>query len=95
MPETLEQLVTRIVSLVDEYDLDGVDLTTVRECGPYTECRYADIQIYLIERLRFFMENKIISYTFPSAPHSPTYSKVIGASIQHVDYVSMSQGNLL
>ena len=48
----VEQLVTRIVNLVDEYDFDGVDLTTVRSCG-YEVYGYADKQIYLIERLRY------------------------------------------
>ena len=84
----------RIVSLVDEYNLDGVDLTTVRDCGSWIDCSYVNKQISLIERFRTLMPNKIISYTFPYAPLSRTYSKVISESIEYLDYVSMSQGKL-
>jgi len=89
--QEVDKLASRIVRLVDDYNLDGVDLTTVRDCGVY-ECAYAENQLYLIYRLRSLLPNKIISYTFPSSPnYSPTYSLVIQSSISHLDYVSISQ----
>ena len=90
--DMVDLLVNRIVNLVDEYNLDGVDLTTVRDCG-YRECGYEDSQIQLIKRLRVFMPRKIISYTFPYFPNSLTYSKVIKATMDDVDYFMMSQGS--
>jgi len=89
--QDVDKLVNRLVRLVYDYNLDGVDLTTVRDCGAWMECSYAAKQIYLISRLRSMMPNKIISYTFPSTPQSLTYGKVINSSISHLDYLSMSQ----
>ena len=93
--DDVKQLVERIFSLVEEYNFDGVDITTINSCSYNTPCPYTDNQIYMIERLRTLMPYKIISYTFPKSPNNPTFSKVITQSIDNLDYVSTSIGNLL
>ena len=52
---------------MEELDLDGVDLNQKEGCGSDWYCftAIASLQLDMLEQLRKYMPNKIISYTYP------------------------------
>jgi len=85
--------VERIGTVMDEFQLDGVDLTQVQNCG-VGPCGNEPEQIEIIRALRQRMPGKIISYTFPSyGGHYDGYDNmfefVIKGAIDYLDYVSV------
>jgi len=83
----IRKFVARIKSVVSLFDLDGVDLTQVRDCGWQSDCGLSEIQIELIKQLRENLPNEIISYTFPWSATSLLHKPVIENSHPYLDYI--------
>lgn len=80
--------VQRISHIVKEYNMDGVDLTQVRDCGMYTDCGLSERQKKIIKQLRVELPHKLISYTFPWGSYmhdlNLLYGPVINATHQYL-----------
>jgi len=89
----LELLVHRIVNLLDDFDLDGVDLV-LDGCGVSSgKCEHPENVVFIINSLRRMMPNKMISLSFPHQPERyQYYMNVITSTIENLDYLSMIWG---
>jgi len=87
------KFVERISKVVEDYELDGVDLTQVRDCGFNTDCGLVEVQLLLIRTLRLAMPRKIISYTFPWNPNSLLHREVIGQGHPYLDTITGFRGD--
>jgi len=89
----VDNFVWRISQVVNEYHLDGVDLTQVRDCGSWSDCGLVDIQLAIIEQLRRELPSKILSYTFPWGANSLLHKPVISRGHQYLDYITGFRGS--
>jgi len=83
----------RISNVVKKYNLDGVDLTQVQDCGLQSDCGLVEIQQSIISNLRSNLPDAILSYTFPGNPTSLLHKPVLEESYPYLDYIVGFRGS--